>query len=264
MWTNSRYEKFNWTIHSMVRGLSTAVALSMVCACGSSEGQPTVADPDAVPSQILNLTDWKITLPVEAPDDDRPVEIFQPELARYQSEFFRVDHATSAVAFTANVGGIPQPGSDYARTELRVMANGGRDEAAWSSDEGKHTMTIREAIIATPEERPSLVAGQIHDDEEYIVLIRLDGHRLYAKADDRSIGELDEDYQLGTVFTVRLEAEAGRIRIFYNDELKVDYEKDCSTCYFKAGVYLQTNAEWGDADDAVGRVDVYDLTVEHQ
>lgn len=95
-------------------------------------------------------------------------------------------------------------------------------------------MTITQAITALPPERPSIVAGQIHGGDEYVLLVRLDGERLYVKADEENAGDLDTDYRLGTPFTVTVDVE----------------DPDC---YFKAGAYLQTSPDRGDEKDAGGR-----------
>jgi hypothetical protein len=257
----ARVRRFGCNAAWVTRGFLGVFAATVItisgCSSPASEAVPTV-----VPAQILNLTDWKITLPIADGDQNRPVEIFQPELASYQSQYFRVGDDNASVVFNALVGGVPQPGSKYARTELREMTHGGTAEAAWSSDKGSHSMTVREAITHLPSERPSIVAGQIHDNDDYIVLIRLDGNRLYAKADDQNIGDLDTNYVPGTVFTLRLVAEDGRIKVYYNDELKAEHEKAC-TCYFKTGAYLQTNTGSGDQSDDYGEVRIYDLTVQH-
>ncbi len=233
------------------------LVLASSCAA-QSEGDP---GPRPVPADIINLTNWKITLPVAADHSDRPIEVFQPDLANYQSEYFEVSDNRDSVVFRANAGGAIQPGSEFPRSELREMTDQGAEEAGWSNSDGVHTMSIREAVTHLPARRPSIVAGQIHDDAEYIVLVRLDGNHLYAKADDMSIGDLDADYQLGTIFDLRFEAMDGGFKIYYNGQLKVDYQKSCSTCYFKAGAYLQTNTERGEDDADYGEVKMYALTI---
>jgi poly(beta-D-mannuronate) lyase len=45
---------------------------------------------------------------------------------------------------------------------------------------------------------------------------------------------------------------------------KVAVPRDASGCYFKAGVYTQSNPEKGDEPTAYGEVIIYDLSVTHQ
>ena len=125
-------------------------------------------------------------------------------------------------------------------------------------------MTIRQSIDRVPESRPSLAAGQIHATTEFEAMIRLDGNVLSVKTDDETqLVVLDQYYELGSVFTVSFTAAEGQISISYNGEKKAEYIKHCKTCYFKAGVYLQTNPSHGEDDDAYGEVTVYDLAIEH-
>lgn len=222
------------------------------------------------PAQFLGLRNWKLSVPVIAPGTGAPTEIGEPALATYRSDFFHLSEDRKSVVFRAPVEGAVQPGSEFPRTELREVIQDTGRAAAWSNLRGSHRMIVRQAITATPALRPSLVAGQIHGGQQYIVLVVLDGGRLYAKAENRAIGELDGDYRLGTVFTLRFEARDGRIRIYYNDVLKVDYERTCDACYFKAGCYLQANPRSGDGHGGpgvsgtdFGEVRIRDLAVHH-
>jgi Alginate lyase len=214
--------------------------------------------------RILNLTNWKLTLPVCTYNPPNPDEIKQPMLNRYQSQFFRPNDAGDGVIFCASAGGCPTVGSDYARTELREMADNGTRPASWSCSLGTHRMIIRQAIDHLPTARPAVVAGQIHATSVYGMLIRLDDTRLYVRTADGPMGDLDASYQLGTIFTLKLEVENEQIRVYYNEELKVDFVRNWETCYFKAGVYLQSNRQrWGDSDESYGQVTIYDLEVSH-
>ncbi|MFZ5476062.1 MAG: polysaccharide lyase family 7 protein [Myxococcota bacterium] len=222
-------------------------------------------DPATVPGQVLDLTDWYLTLPVGADGDPDRVE--QPELSTWSEEpWFHVGDDGDTVVFHANAGGVTTSGSHFPRTELREMTNGGMEKAAWSTRTGVHVMTIRQAITHLPEVVPHVVAGQIHDADEYVVLVRLDGNRLWVKSGGSEVGVLDADYTLGEEFTLRIAAADGRIDVYYEDletpAVQLPYETD--GCYFKAGTYLQTNTEYGDAPDAYAEVEIRDLVVTHE
>lgn len=223
------------------------------------------------PAQLLGLKDWKLSVPADEAGAAIPTEIGEPELKTYRSDYFHLSSDRRSVVFRTPVDGAVQEGSEFPRTELREVTGESGAPAAWSNRRGSHTMTVRQAITATPALRPSLVAGQIHGGRQYVVLVVLDGKRLYAKADNQAIGELDADYRLGTFFTLRIEAADGRIRIYYDGALKVDYQKDCEACYFKAGCYLQANPQsgGGSAGPAIsgldfGEVRIRDLVVAHR
>lgn len=214
-----------------------------------------------MPSSILNLTDWKLTLP--AGDDDEPLEISQPKLAFYREpRFFYVDPIGEGVVFRAPVGGVTTSGSDYPRSELREMTDGGKKEASWSAKSGTHVMTITEAITALPPNKPEVVAGQIHDEEDDIVMLRLSGKRLFVEADGDDVGTLDPAYELGTAFTTQFMATRGRIQVSYNGLKTVEIKRSGKNYYFKAGCYTQSNSDKDD-DDAYGEVVIYSLLVQH-
>jgi len=243
---------------------SILIALILVLSLAACSTRQTV-----YPAQFLGLKDWKLSVPVVALDNGKPTEIGEPGLKTYRSEFFHLSDDRKSVVFRTPVGGAIQPGSEFPRTELREITGTG-EAASWSNIRGLHSMTIRQEITATPALRPSLVAGQIHSDKRYIMLAVLDGARLYIKADDRVIGVLDDNYRLGTVFNLRFDAHDGRIRVYYNNDLKVDYETVCDRCYFKAGCYLQANPQSGNGEGGpdvsrldFGEVRIRDLVVKH-
>ncbi len=243
-----------------------APALGAARAVGpcAAPSQPC-GQPAALPSEVFDLRPWKLQLPVGAPE--QPDEIEQPELAEYAADpWFTVDTRTGRrVVFRANVDGVTTSGSSYPRSELREMTADGAERAAWSTEQGVHTMTIRQAITHVPEVKPHVVAGQIHDAEDDVVMIRLEGRKLFVEGGGENLGTLDEDYRLGTIFTARFQAHDGRIDVYYEDlatpAVTVPIEAD--GCYFKAGVYTQSNPDRGDAPGAYGEVRVAELTVTH-
>lgn len=217
-----------------------------------------------VPAERLNLTNWKIALPVDTGHAGSPDEIKQPEIGSYSlSPYFINNPDGEGVVFRAHAGGATTKNSKYPRSELREMTDGGRKEARWSSREGVHTMTVRQAITHLPNQKPELVAAQIHDDSDDIVMVRLENKRLFVEADGNEIGVLNSEYVLGTPYTVTITAERNGIRVYYDGVLKVTYNKEGADYYFKAGCYTQSNTERGDKPDAYGEVIIYDLKLEH-
>jgi poly(beta-D-mannuronate) lyase len=213
-----------------------------------------------VPADLLDLTNWRLALPTGKDDAD---QVDQPELATFQDkDFFHLNRAKNGVVFRANAGGTTTDGSDYPRSELREMIDGGKKEAAWSNASGDHIMTITQAITAVPPRKPEVVAGQIHDDEDDVIMIRLEKSRLFVEADGDEVGVLNPAYSLGTKFTVQIRATPDGIKVTYDGRTSVTYDKVGSDYYFKAGCYTQSNTD-EDAPDAAGEVVIYDLKVEH-
>jgi len=217
-----------------------------------------------VPAGVLNLTNWKLTLPVNTSHAGSPDEIVQPELATFVLDpYFKVASTNNAVVFRANAGGATTSGSGYPRSELREMSSNGSALASWSDTSGTHTMTIKEAITHLPDVKKHVVAGQIHDAADDVVMVRLEGPKLFLEGEGVDLGTLDANYTLGTIFTVKIIASGGHIKAYYNDVLKVDYARSGSGFYFKAGCYTQSNLSKGDTADAYGEVVIYDLQVSH-
>jgi hypothetical protein len=220
--------------------------------------------PQLTPHSFLGLTNWRLALPVNTAHAGEPDQIDQPELAGFSlNPYFYLTENKSGVVFRAHASGATTKNSNYPRSELREMTNNGTQAAAWSNKTGVHTMTVRQAITHTPVVKPHVVAGQIHDDDDDVVMIRLEGSRLFVQGDGDDLGLLDENYNLGTVFTIKIVASGGHIVIYYNDVLKVDYAKSKSGLYFKAGCYTQSNTDRGDDAEAYGEVVIYSLKVEH-
>jgi Alginate lyase len=164
--------------------------------------------------------------------------------------------------------GTPQvPGqlldlSSYPRSELREM--NGQELASWSNTTGTHTLRLREAVTLLPAVKPHVVAAQIHDADDDVIEVRVEGQRLlvqYNDGDDDAT--LDPAYALGTPYDLEIAAADGHIRVSYNGTQKADIVTSGSGWYFKAGSYVQSNLSRGDAPDAQGQVVLYALQVEH-
>jgi hypothetical protein len=249
------------TSTSGTSGTSTSEASTSEATSG------TTGAPAQWPAEVLDLSDWKLTLPIAGDDPEKPLEILQPELATYSIDpWYVVGDDGQSVRFRADAGGVTTSNSGYPRSELREMMNDGAELAAWSTTEGVHTMTITQAITHLPEVKPHVVAGQIHDASDDVVMIRLEGEHLFVEGGGAELGDLDPAYQLGTPFTVRVRAAAGVIEVFYQDldTPAVTVERDATGCYFKAGVYTQSNVEKGDAPEAYGEVVISELVVTHE
>jgi hypothetical protein len=225
------------------------------------------------PSQILDLSNWKLTLPVTTPaDPSLPLEIDQPELATYRmSPWFTLASDKRGVIFRASVNAPTTVNSSYPRSELREMTANGKEDAYWPSTKGTHTLFLDEAITAVPQGKPEVVAGQIHGDSDDLLVIRLDYPKLYLARGKSNLYTFDENYDLGKRFTVKFMAQDGKIIVYYNNGSVPVYtlEKKVNQAYFKVGVYTQSNCETeGSPDlctaDNYGEVVIYQAVVTHQ
>lgn len=184
--------------------------------------------------------------------------------------------------FRAPVNGVTTGGSGYPRSELRerMLKPGTKDtiDASWSSTEGVHTMFIEQAITALPKKKPHVVAGQIHDADDDILAIRLEGTKLFInytnKDGKKNLKEsLTDKYKLGDKFQIEIVVNGGKVKVTYKsstdtkDPKEFTFDKPGSGLYFKAGAYTQSNKETEDAAyynaDNYGEVEVYALRVTH-
>ena len=221
---------------------------------------PAPAGTAQVPGQVLDLTNWKLTLPTG--QEGEPEEIVEPELSSFSNDFFRLKDGRDGVVFTANAGGVTTSGSSYPRSELREM--NGQEKASWSNTTGTHILRVRETVTRLPAVKPQVVAAQIHDAEDDVIEVRVEGERLLVEYNDgEDDATLDPAYALGTPYDLEIAAADGHIRVSYNGTQKADIVKSGSGWYFKAGSYVQSNLSRGDAPDAEGQVVIYTLHVEH-
>ena len=185
-----------------------------------------------------------------------------PKLADFSGNAFHLNDAKDGVVFTANAGGVTTSGSSYPRSELREMD--GNSHASWTNTHGTHTLTVRQAVTTLPKAKPEVVTAQIHDANDDVLEIRLEGSTLIAQYNDGKTGvTLDPHYKLGTAYDLTLTAAGGRIRVDYNGAKKLDIAKRGSGWYFKSGSYVQSNTSKGDKASAAAVVVIYGLAVKH-
>lgn len=223
------------------------------------------------PAQVLDLTNWKVTLPIGT---GSPTEIKQPQISTYTIDpWFKPTSDCNGVQFRAHTSSpVTTSNSSYPRSELREMKNNGVDLADWSNTVGTHIMIIDEAITAVPKGKRHVVAGQIHDANDDVIVIRLEFPKLFIDINGTTGPTLDPAYVLGKRFSVKFIAENGKISIFYNGASTPVYilTKSITKSYFKAGAYTQSNCtretEYGSvcAADNYGEVVVYSLFVKHE
>jgi len=218
------------------------------------------------PAAILDLAAWKLTLPYNTARKGNPDEVVQPELALFQDpNCFFTSPSGDAVIFRASCGGLGTENSSFPRSELREMKASGKDEIGWSTkDATLHVMEIEQAITHVPDVKQHVVCAQIHDKEDDVMMVRLEKQKLFVERNKFDDVPLDSNYKIGDKFTLRIAAGEGRIKVWYNDELKMDWAVEKSQCYFKAGCYTQSNAKKGDKPEAYGEVAIYELKVTHR
>ena len=217
------------------------------------------------PSQVIDLSKWKLTLPIGS--EGSPKEITQPSLKTFMSKpYFQPTSDCNAVVFRAPVDGATTSGSKNPRSELREMGeNGG--SAAWSSSSGTHTLVVDEAFTKLPEGKPQLVGAQIHDDKDDISVFRLEGTNLYVTDGNNPHYKLvTSSYQLGTRYQAGFVVSDNTVKAYFNGKLVATLSKSFSSAYFKAGAYTQANCSNVSACDQnnYGETMIYGVKATHQ
>jgi hypothetical protein len=215
-----------------------------------------------LPSKVLDLSGWKITLPIG--NAGSPIEVKQPALSTYyHPEYFYVNNE-NGVVFKAPCGGVTTSGSGYPRSELRERDAIKNVDIYWNAATGSHQMINVLKVTNLPVVKPELCVSQIHDRNDDIIEILVSGNSVKVRG-AVMYGYLDENYVLGTVFTVKILVQQGVINVFYNDmvvpKIKIAYTG--ADNYFKVGAYTQSNVSKGDLPTAYGEVVVYSSEVKH-
>lgn len=238
------------------------------------------------PGDVLNLKNWKLTLPINTGHAGDPDEIKQPELDTFENSYF-YDMCPEAVVFRAPANGATTGGSPNPRCELREMkpGTGGQQEASWSTGSGKHVMDIVQAITHLPsrdDNKNPVVAGQVHGGGDDFSVLRCESRNVFVKRDGKNVllcnlwitndddtnyKLITNSYELGRYFRIRLTASGGGVSFAYDDFKGAGLRNvgrvngNASGCYFKAGCYTQANPSNG--GKGYGEVRIKSLTVTH-
>lgn len=207
-----------------------------------------IPPPLEYPANVLPMTNWKYTKP-------DATEVLQPALATYQNDkSFRVgEHrGERCVFFRADCDAGHTENSSYPRSETREMKNGGRDKASWSTYLGTHSFFGRLAITHRPNGKPHVVVFQIHDAADDVIMVRLEGTKLFVESPYAADQVLNSNYQLGDIFTIECKVSAGIIEVTYNGTKTVKVAKRATGCYFKYGMYTQATSHVDEDDDRYG------------
>ena len=237
---------------------------------GGDDGGGDNTDCDATetkPADVLNLSNWKVTLPTPIGSTGDPDEVTQPQLDSYEkASYFYTSCPGPVVVFNAPVNGATTSNSGYPRSELREMKSSGTQEIAWNSGSGTHTLECNLAFTHLPGGKPHVVGMQIHGDDDDFTVLRLEGSTLYAtKGEDTHNKTLMTGYTLGTYITVKMVASSAGVKYYINGVLKGTVSGTQTGCYFKTGCYTQANdsGESGKTGTGYGEVRIKSVKVTH-
>lgn len=220
------------------------------------------------PSDIIDLTAWKITWPLDENGDDNSDEtsyssrndnaydwpdadndLIGAISAPFDEYMYVSEDDNDEVRFKAHVGGATTEGSGYPRSELRQLVGGG--DNYWDADDYQY-LEVRARVTNLPDIKPEVCMVQIHGPENEPLRIEYDAESsgLHITKNDELA---DEDsnvlpYSLGEQLFIRVTVEDGEIDVVIVNESRPiedpwtsSWASDDDTGFFKVGCYTQSS-----------------------
>ena len=229
------------------------------------------------PSSILDLSHWKLTLPVDADNGTggEAADIESADLAAgYDSGYFCTD-PSGGVKFWAPVDGATTGGSDYPRSELRQMLDPDDDNVNWNPADYEATLAATLTVSRVPSSTRKVVIGQIHgfQTNAYVKLRYLYNPATHTgslaalvnesptASDSDNYGSVD-GLPFDEPFTYSITVRDRVVTIKVNGHVLTSFHVQHAwlhePMYFKAGSYDQAS---GSSSEDGGRVTFYELNV---
>ena len=236
-------------------------------------------DPSVAPGGNFDLSNWKITLPVDASGSISGTAMEVKNLSTYQNSKYFYTGADGAMTFVAAVDGATTSGSSYARSELREM--NGTANAAWDLKTGGFMSATLEVDSAPIRDGMGgrIIVGQIHGQDDELVRLYWENGKLYFANDHagssnaetkfyfvNSSGQqpsvsLDERFS----YTINAKGDTLEVTVFadgqvYKSVSTINSVWQSDKFYFKAGAYLGANETNG---TGYGQTSFYALSFNH-
>jgi hypothetical protein len=245
---------------------------------GGGGGTPTPTDPTPTdpgptpptgtvnyPADVLNLQPWKLNVPTLT--NGSATEIKQPALSTYTSKFFFVNPEKTGVVFRVWHGGETTANSPNPRSELRERTANGSADILWNGASGRHKLTVVGMITRQTNVRPHNVLWQIHGGGDDVTVFRRENNTLYiTNGDNTHAYKVTDNFPLNQRYTLVGEVIDGTCNYYLNG-VKIPYTLKITdtSCYFKAGNYLQSNptSAPGESTSAYSDVIIYSVTATH-
>jgi hypothetical protein len=280
---------------------SLLLFMLFVVGCGEDEETPNYKKIEVDPTEEnlpkIDLSNWKVTLPIGS-----PTEVSPPAILDYANNStlkpYMFNDLTDASLVFYTTPGSSTANSSYSRTELREQMTPGSNSVNWTFAQGgrmKGRLKMGD-VHAGPNGYDKTIVMQIHgrltDTQKALIgakdnnappILKLSWQsgkiRLYTKVlkdtlmSDKEALETDswDDKAISfkesvnfDEFTLEIIASDGRLEVILNDDESMVFEDihirrwGIFENYFKAGNYLQNKEA-----DAYANVKYYDLTVSH-
>lgn len=232
-------------------------------------------------SDHFDLTNWKITLPVDSKGSISGTAVEVQNLINYENSKYFWDAPDGAMVFRAMADGATTSGSKYARSELREM--NGDDRAAWKLSQGgtmSATLKIDEVPSRTDGSEGRMVVGQIHGKDHELIRLYYENGSVHFVNDRAGTGNKETTFTfknskgeqpnigIGEKFSYLIDARGNTltVKIFadgqeYSSVTSINSVWQSDEFYFKAGVYLGINETNGRGN---GQASFYGLDFSHK
>jgi hypothetical protein len=231
------------------------------------------------PSGNFDLSNWKITLPVDSSGKTSGTAVEVQNLSGYQNSKYFYTGSDGAMVFYAPVDGATTSGSSYARSELREM--NGSAKAAWNLKTGGFMSATLEVDAAPMRDGQGkkVVVGQIHGQDDELVRLYWNDNKLYFANDRSGSGNTENnftfkaadgsapDVSLNEKFSYTINAKGNVLDVdiyadgkVYHSHTTINSVWQSDTFYFKAGAYLGANETNG---SGYGQTSFYALSFNH-
>lgn len=235
-------------------------------------------NPNVAPSGNFDLSNWKITLPVDSSGKTSGTAVEVQNLNGYQSKYFYTG-SDGAMTFYAPVDGATTSGSSYARSELREM--NGSSKAAWTLSTGGFMSATLEVDAAPMRDGQGhkLVIGQIHGEDDELVRLYWQDNKLFFANDQSGSDNKEHNYtfkaddgsapdvSLNEKFSYTIKAKGNGLDVdiyadgkVYHSHTTINSVWQSDSFYFKAGAYLGSNETNG---SGYGQTSFYALSFSH-
>ena len=233
----------------------------------------------AAPSGNFNLSNWKITLPVDQSGTLSGTAVEVQNLSGYKNSKYFYTGSDGAMVFYAPVDGATTSGSSYARSELREMS--ATEKAAWNLSTGGFMSATLEVDAAPNRDGVGgrLVVGQIHGQDDELVRLYWENGTVYFANDQAGASNSETKFtlkdstgatpnvSLNEKFSYTINAKGSTLEVdvhadgkVYESSTKINSVWQSDTFYFKAGAYLGANESNG---SGAGQASFYALDVNH-
>lgn len=268
----------------------------------SEEGETDTGEDDSFILPDIDLSNWKITLPIG--DNGRPIEVEPPDIMDYATNetllpFMYNDSTDGALVFYTYPG-VTTPNSTRSRTELReqmtpgsnstnwTFAQGGRIRGELAMDdisrdgEGKYHRTIIMQIHGRLTNEQRDLIGEDDNNAPPVLKIYWQNGIVRVKSkilkDENTVGTdllytdawTDDDgfnfeQEVGfNKFSLEVKVRQGRMEVILNNEESVVFENESMNKWGVFENYFKAGNYLQTTDlDAFARVKFYTLWVEH-